>query len=414
MPRASAFFTFFIAASFILTEIKGNNTHQPPKSKEHSLNDTTFRLKGKITGQKSGSVKLIYTDKSGKYILDSSTVKKGRFQFRGHIAGPTMVYLEGSVQEKDMKDPNFTNFYLDPAEIKISLVFNDFKNAVITGSKTQDENVELAKSIAPVQKEWEPFSKEFDILAKTYREAVKTKKDEKTTDSLKKIVDDFREKYIPFSERINKIQRDFFAKHPESFITALQLTQHVAYLPLDSLQLYYDKLGYVTQQTSAGKRLAKEIDELRGGSPGSTAKDFTATELQGNQLSLSDYKGNYVLLDFWASWCVPCRKGNPHLKELYAKYKGKGIEFIGIADDDDTPDKWKEAIAKDGIGIWKHVLRGLKRKNNAYDNSNAINEKYGIQTLPTKILIDRDGKIIGRYAEEEGPLDEMLKKLFGY
>jgi thiol-disulfide isomerase/thioredoxin len=120
-----------------------------------------------------------------------------------------------------------------------------------------------------------------------------------------------------------------------------------------------------------------------------------------------------VLLDFWASWCVPCRKGNPHLKELYSKYKDKGIEFIGISDDDQSEDKWKEAIVKDGIGVWKHVLRGLKQKNNVFDRSTDISDKFGIHTLPTKILIDPEGKIIGRYSEEEGPLDEMLKKVFG-
>jgi thiol-disulfide isomerase/thioredoxin len=325
-----------------------------------------------------------------------------------------MVFLEGAMQLKDMNDPNFTSFYIDPAEIKVSLVFNDFKNPVVLGSKTQDEKTELINAMAPVEKEWEPFSKEFDKLAKTYRDAVKSKRDERIIDSLKKMVDDFREKYVPFSDRINKIQRDFFFKYPESFITAIHLKQHALYLPLDSLQFYYEKLGHRTQQTSAGKGLAKEIEELRGGSPGSTAQDFTSPELRGEQLSLSDYKGKYVLLDFWASWCVPCRKGNPHLKALYEKYKDKEIEFIGVADDDDAPDTWKAAIANDGIGIWKHVLRGMKRKNNTYDISHSINEKYGIQSLPTKILIDPAGKIIGRFSEDESLLTEMLKKIFGF
>lgn len=346
--------------------------------------------------------------------MDSTEVKNGQFRVSGHIAEPTRIFLEGDVQVKDMNDPNFTSFYVDPAEIFVSLVSNDFKNAVITGSKTQDENVELTKLMEPVQQEWEPFAREFEGLAKNYRDALKAKKDERIIDSLKKIVDDFREKYTPFSDRINKIQRGFFEKYPESFITALQLPQHVIYLPLDTLQLYYDQLGAVTQQTSAGKKFAKQVDDLRGSSAGSMAKDFTAMELRGSQLALSDYKGKYVLLDFWASWCVPCRKGNPHLKDLYAKYKNRGIEFIGVADDDDKPDKWKAAITKDKIDGWKHVLRGLKRKNNAYDTSHSINEKYGIQSLPTKILIDPQGKIVGRYSEDEAPLNEIFKKVFGY
>ena len=131
-------------------------------------------------------------------------------------------------------------------------------------------------------------------------------------------------------------------------------------------------------------------------------------------ISLSDYKGKYVLLDFWASWCVPCRAGNPHLKELYAKYHDKGIEFIGVSDDDSKPDAWHKAVEKDGLP-WRHVLRGLDMQKlmNNQPNPNDISEKYGIHTLPTKILIDPAGKIIGRYSEESEPLDAELKKIFG-
>lgn len=414
MARTFIPFSLFIAASFILSEIKGNNVHQPGASKEHSLNDTTFQLNGKIAGQKKGFIKLIYTDKNGQYILDSSAVKKGRFQFRGHITEPTMVYLEGTVQTKDMNDPNFTSFFLEPGQIMVSLVLNDFKNAVITGSKTQDEQTEFNKSIAPLIKEMEPLSKEYEKTAKDYRQAVKARKDETTIEQLKNKMVEIREKFDPYTEQIRQIEYNFFLKHPQSYVTVFQLRFHVSYLTLDSLQLFYDKLGSRIQQSSSGKEILKELEQLRWGSPGSIAKDFTATDLQGNKLSLSDYKGKYVLLDFWASWCVPCRKGNPHLKELYAKYSDKGIEFIGISDDDQAEDKWKEAIAKDGIGAWKHVLRGLKYKNNVFDHSNDISDKFGINSLPTKILIDPGGKIIGRYSGEEGPLNEMLKKVFGY
>ena len=416
MPRLFILLASAIAASFILPEIKILCVDQSPVKKEYNhprkLNDTTFLLKGKITGQKKGYIKLIYTDKNAEYILDSSAIKKGRFQFRGHIAEPTMVFMEGTMPSKDMNDPNFTSFFLEPGDIKIDLVFNDFKNAVITGSKTQDEHVEFNNLMAPVLKEMKPLSKAYEKAAKEYREALKAKKDEATIESLKNKVEDIQGKFDPYTEQIRKIEYDFFIKHPQSYVTAFQLRFHLNYLTLDSLQYFYDNLGNKVQQSSSGKEIAKEIEQLRWGSPGSIAKDFTAIDLQGDKLSLSDYKGKYVLLDFWASWCVPCRKGNPHLKELYSKYKDKGIEFIGISDDDQSEDKWKEAIAKDGIGIWKHVLRGLKQKNNVFDRSNDISDKFGIHTLPTKILIDPEGKIIGRYSEEEGPIDEMLKKVF--
>ena len=414
------FFTLVFAGCFALPGIKEFNTVPIPVTKvyktvnqTHRLNDTTFSLTGKISKQKKGYIKLIYTDKNGKYILDSSSIKKGRFQFQGHIAEPTMVFIEGTVHTNDMNDPNFTSFFLEPADVRISLVFNDFKNAVITGSKTQDEHIAYSQSIAPVLKEMEPLSKDYERAAREYRGAIKAKKDETTIEQLKNKMDEIREKFDPYSEQIRKIEYDFFSRNPQSYVTAFQLRYHVNYLTLDSLQFFYENLGVKIQQSSPGKEIAKEIEQLRAGSPGSMAKDFTATDLEGNQLSLSDYKGKYVLLDFWASWCIPCRKGNPHLKELYAKYKDKGLEFIGISDDDQSEDKWKEAIAKDGISIWKHVLRGLKYKKKVFDRSNDLSEKFGIQSLPTLILIDPEGKIIGRFSEEERPLEEMLKKVFG-
>jgi thiol-disulfide isomerase/thioredoxin len=310
-----------------------------------------------------------------------------------------------------MNDPNFTSFFLEPADVNITLVFNDFKHAVITGSKTQDEHVAYNQSIAPFLKEMEPISKEYESAAREYRNAVKAKKDETTIEQLKNKAEDIRRKFDPYTVQLRKIEYDFFSKHPQSYVTAFQLRFHLSYLPLDSLQLYFDNLGTKIQQSSPGKELAKGIEKLRRSSPGSKAEDFMATDLQGNLLSLSDYKGKYVLLDFWASWCIPCRKGNPHLKELYAKYKDKGIEFIGIADDDQSEDKWKQAVTKDGIAIWKHILRGVKFKNKVIDGSNDINEKFGVHSLPTKILVDPEGKIIGRFSEE-GPLDEMLKRIF--
>ena len=166
------------------------------------------------------------------------------------------------------------------------------------------------------------------------------------------------------------------------------------------------------------KTIKEDLDGLSMGSPGAKAYMFSSTELRGAPLSLSEYKGKYVLLDFWASWCVPCRKSNPHLLSLYSKYKDKGFEIIGISDDDGKPEAWHKAVEKDQIGVWKHILRGLdmdkrlKGEPNPYD----ISQYYGIHSLPTKILIDPNGVIIGRYGgggENDEAMDQKLSEIFG-
>lgn len=128
------------------------------------------------------------------------------------------------------------------------------------------------------------------------------------------------------------------------------------------------------------------------------------------------FKGRYLLLDFWASWCVPCRKNNPHLISVYKKYKGKGLAVIGIADDDGDTTAWKRAIETDSVGIWNHVLKGLNKiaKLKGERNDEDISEKFGVGEIPTMILIDKNGMIIGRYkgAEDNPVLDKKLSEIF--
>ena len=126
---------------------------------------------------------------------------------------------------------------------------------------------------------------------------------------------------------------------------------------------------------------------------------FSQTDINGRTLSLSSFRGKYILLDFWGSWCVPCRKGNPHLIELYDHYKDKGFDIIGIAKDDNTKDAWIKAVEKDKLP-WHQIL------------CEHLDIKYNVTSYPTKILIDKNGLIIGRFGEDEIELDRQLKLIF--
>jgi len=369
-----------------------------------------FTLEGKLTGKPVDSVIVSYRAENGKYSEFPLPVVKQQFLLKGNIKEPVMagMYFKnaGEIIPREMVEGRRLAFYLEPGtgtETKKITVTGDpqkVNEMKISGSKTQREFEELNAETAAVRKEMEP------VLI-----ALRKEKDHEKNAEI-------REQLTPFNERITKITYQFFLDHPNSYVTADRMIYYVSSLPLESLKKVYANFSPEIRKTDNVIKFAAELKKIESGIPGSMAADFTTTDINGNKLSLSSFKGKYVLLDFWASWCVPCRKGNPHLIELYNKYHAKGFEIIGVSDDDRKPELWKAAVATDHIGIWNHVLRGLdmelRMKN--LPNPTDISDGFGIHVLPTKILIDPNGKIIGRYGDSIGgsevEMDKMLASLF--
>jgi thiol-disulfide isomerase/thioredoxin len=239
-------------------------------------------------------------------------------------------------------------------------------------------------------------------------------------DSLNKETDDekrnaVRERLAPYFMEVNKINYDFFSKHPASYFTAYCLRFYLRSLSIDSLLMFYSRLAPPVKESEFGKFLKSKIDLLTAGSPGAVVTNFSKKDINGTDISLTGFRGKYILLDFWASWCIPCRKNSPALRVLYSKYNKSGLEIIGVSDNDSSPDAWRQAVAQDSLPWW-HVLRGLdpnkKRRNERNDSD--INENFGISELPTYILINPEGIIMARYQENTEAIRNDLQKIFGY
>ena len=231
-------------------------------------------------------------------------------------------------------------------------------------------------------------------------------------DSVSRLMEPYRKIYL---ERMT----DYMKKYPSTALAANFLCMNTGRMTLEQLKEAYNKLDETAKQTSAGKEIAAEIATLDRVAPGNPAPEIAKNDLvTGKPFALSSLKGKVVLLDFWASWCVPCRKSNPHVKALYEKYRKKGFDVVYVADNDSRPEDALKAIDQDGIRKYHHVLRGLKTLKDAngkmtgYDKSEDVSEQYAIHFLPTKYLIDREGKIIGKVNDEE--LDAKLKEIFGF
>ena len=218
-------------------------------------------------------------------------------------------------------------------------------------------------------------------------------------------------------KRLTGKQVTFIEEHPGYLASALYLALDAAQAVSDEKALaYYSRFTPEVKNSLYGRMIKQRLDDVKKFGEGAESIGFTKKDIYGKIISLSDFKGKYVLLDFWGSWCGPCRANNPHLKELYEKYKDKGLEIIGIANEkkptlEESVQVWKDAVAEDGLP-WIQLLNedGIDKFN--------VTELYNINAFPTKILIGKDGKVIGRYIggvskNTVDPLEEKLKEIMG-
>ena len=213
---------------------------------------------------------------------------------------------------------------------------------------------------------------------------------------------------------INELKLDFvFAEKHSNSLAALQLIKrHMSrFIGMN----FYDTYAAVFQNftpeirnSEKGKEMEEKLKYFKQSKVGSIAPKFSLKDIDNKTISLADFKNkNYILIDFWASWCGPCREELPYIKELYKKYHDQGFEIISVAKDDKT-DLWKEAISKEKIQSWKHIFVPK-------DNASIIND-YFVNGIPHKVLIDKNGVIIGKWKgsgeNNKQDLQQLLKSIF--
>jgi peroxiredoxin len=374
---------FLSFCALLVLLIQSCQSHYSKKA--GTLLDTTYNFTGKIKGLDSGWVYL-FNRESASGQIDSAQVRNGFFQFTGKADEPTFHLL--GIGDKGQKDFRL-GFFVQNGQIILSASKDSLEKAVITGSPAQDEFIHFLASQQYLDQEEAQLEKLYD--------SVKMVGDKRLIDSLEKI-------FRVFDGRRRNFVRDYAKQHPSSYISPFEVFQYFSYDPdVTELDSIYQSLSPAIQRSYFGQKTREVLATARKTAPGQLAPDFAEPDGSGKPIPLSSLRGKYVLVDFWASWCGPCRAENPNVEKAYQQYHARGLNILGVSLDE-KKDKWQEAVKKDHLD-WQQVsdLQGWK-------NTAAV--LYGVQGIPMNFLIGPDGKIIAKCLRGDdltNKLAELLK-----
>jgi peroxiredoxin len=322
-----------------------------------------------------------------KNFTDSTKVAKDQFSFNVKTTEPTLFWISTQRENNPQSGANYF-FFADATPMKAKLIGDSLPYSSIEGGRSQNEYIEYRTIINNLVAIQQKMQTDFNAAVQS--------NDVNAQNAIRNEYQNLNSQYI------NGL-KTFIRTHPQSPVSAHIIGNELnnQAIPISELMETLELIDKNLASNSNIKAATKRVDDLKGTMVGYTASNFSQNTPEGKKVNLTDFRGKYVLIDFWASWCRPCRMENPNVVAAYNRYKDKNFTVLGVSMDSNK-DLWVAAIKQDNL-TWTHVsdLKGW---------GNEVGKIYGVTGIPQNYLLDKEGKIVAK--DLRGPaLDEKLAEI---
>jgi len=344
----------------------------------NNLKDNEFLITGTADGVKNGKKVFVETQTETGFIAkDTAVVENGKFELKGTSETIDLGFIR--IEDQSISLP----IILEEGKISVAIKTDTILNSKIGGTDNNDKFQsfnDASKVVVNKKMKFEKANLERITAAKKANDTV--------------TVNQIMKEYGKFQEDLNKVSKNFIKNNPDAYLSVLLLENFLMrqYLTAEEITSYFAKIDKSLLNTKSAKNIKKVLDAIKNDPAakvevGGKAPDFSAKNPEGKQISLKESMGKVTIIDFWASWCGPCRGENPNVVALYKEMHTKGLNIIGVSLDKDAA-KWKEAIAKDGL-VWPQI-------SNLKFWDEPIAKQYNVESIPATFILDAKGVIVAR------------------